>query len=175
MNREKIRQRFFMAKELQFSIALIVISSLLAGVLFTYLTKEIGAGAEHGILSFIAVFIGYVLIVIVLALFFAHRFIGPFERLKMEMKLILAGNYNRRLCVRGNDDFYIRTFITDVNKILDKFEGKCIDKVGFRKSIDSELLHIMALIAREEVPREQLREAVLSFHEKLESLLEGIK
>ncbi len=172
MDKKRIRQKFFIVKELRLSISLIVVWSLLAGILFTYLTKELGGKIEHGLFSFVIVFAGYVIIVIVLAMFFAHRFIGPFERLKMEIKLILAGNYHRRLCIRSSDDFYIRTFIAEVNKILDEFEGKCFSKERLRESIDSELLHIVSLIEKEDIPKEKLREAVLSFHEKMESLLE---
>lgn len=168
---KEIKQRFFMAKELRLSISLIVIWSLLAGIIFAYLTKELGARIEHGVFSFIAVFLGYVIIVVVLALFFTHRFIGPFERLKMEMKLILTGNYHRRLSVRNSDDFYVRSFVLEVNKVLDEFERKSFDKEGFRKSIDSELLHVMALIEKEHVSKDKLREALLSFHGKMESLL----
>jgi signal transduction histidine kinase len=168
---KKKRQRFFIAKELQISVSLIVIWSLLAGILFAYITKELGAGMEHGLLSFIAVFAGYVIIVIVFAMFFAHRFLGPFERLKMEMRLILGGDYSRRLCIRKNDDIYIRSFISDVNKLLNIFEGKCINKEKFRKEIDSELLHLMSLIEKDSVSRQKLREAMLSFHEKIETML----
>ncbi|MDP3260209.1 MAG: hypothetical protein Q8M34_06455, partial [Thermodesulfovibrionales bacterium] len=121
--------------------------------------------------SFIAVFLGYVIIVVVLALFFTHRFIGPFERLKMEMRLVLTGNYHRRLSMRNSDDFYVRSFISEVNKILDEFEKRCFDKEGFRKNIDSELLHVMALVEKEHVSKDKLREALLSFHEKMEALL----
>lgn len=165
-----VRQRFFMAKELRLSIALIVIWSLLAGILFTYLAKELGARLEHGVFSFIAVFLGYVVIVVVLALFFTHRFIGPFERLKIEMRLILTGNYHRRLNIRKNDDLYIKSFITDVNKILDGLERRCIDKERVRKEIDPKLLNIVSLVEKDDIPRERLREAVLSLHEKIESL-----
>ena len=171
MDSKKIRQKFFMARELRLSISLIVIWSLLAGILFTYITKEIGAKTEHGLISFITVFIGYLIIVIVLALFFTHRFIGPFERLKMEIRLILAGDYQRRFCVRGSDDFYIRSFITDLNKILDSSEATCLDKKTFRQNIDSDLLRIMSLIEKEDTTKEKLREALLSFHEKIESVL----
>jgi len=106
-----------------------------------------------------------------LALFFTHRFIGPFERLKMEIRLILAGDYQRRFRVRGSDDFYIRSFITDLNKILDSSEATCLDKKTFRQNIDSELLRIMSLIEKEDTTKEKLREALLSFHERIESLL----
>lgn len=164
-----------MVKELRLSIALIVIWSLFAGILFTYITKELGARVEHGIFSFIAVFIGYALVVLVLAMFFAHRFIGPFERLKMEMHLILAGNYHRRLCVRTNDDLYIRSFITDVNKLLDRFEQRCLNKEEFSRNINPELLTIMSLSEKEEISRDKLREAVLLFHEKVKALLQNNK
>lgn len=168
---KSIKQRFFMAKELRLSISLLVIWSLLAGIIFAYLTKELGARIDHGVFSFIVVFLGYVIIVVVLALFFTHRFIGPFERLKMEIRLILTGNYHRRLSVRDSDDFYVRSFVLEVNKMLDEFERKSFDKEGFRKSIDSELLHVMALIEKEYVSKDKLREALLLFHEKMESLL----
>ena len=168
---KNIKQRFFMAKELRLSISLIVIWSLLAGIIFTYAAKELSARMEHGVFSFIAVFLGYVIIVIVLALFFTHRFIGPFERLKMEMKLVLAGNYNRRLSVRNSDDFYVRSFVLEVNRMLDELENKCFDKEGFRKTVDSGLLRVMALVEKENVSKEKLREALLSFHDKVESLL----
>ncbi|OGW56395.1 MAG: hypothetical protein A2Z09_02895 [Nitrospirae bacterium RBG_16_43_8] len=166
-----IKQRFFMAKELRLSISLLVIWSLLVGIIFAYLTKELGARIEHGFFSFIIVFLGYVIIVVVLALFFTHRFIGPFERLKMEMKLVLTGNHHRRLTVRNSDDFYIRSFVLEVNKTLDEFENKSFDKDSFSKSIDSELLHVMAIIEKENVSKYKLREALLSFHEKMEALL----
>jgi nitrogen fixation/metabolism regulation signal transduction histidine kinase len=168
---KSVKQIFFMAKELRLSVALIVIWSLLAGIIFTYLTKELGARIEPGVFSFIAVFLGYVVIVIVLALFFTHRFIGPFERLKMEMKIILAGNYHRRLNIRTSDDFYIKSFISEMNKVLDEFERKSFDKEGFRKTIDAELLHVMALTEKEHVSKDKLREALLSFHKKMEALL----
>ena len=66
---KSIKQRFFMVKELRLSISLIVIWSLLAGIIFAYLTKELGAKIEHGVVSFITVFLGYVVIVIILVLF----------------------------------------------------------------------------------------------------------
>lgn len=165
-----------MAKELQLSIAIIVICSLLAGILFAYITKELGIRAEKGGLSivpsFIGVFVGYIMVVVVLAIFFAHRFIGPFERLKVEIKLILAGNYHRRLCVRNSDDFYIRSFIMEVNKLLERLDKECkvLDKDKFRKDLDSELFNIIALLEKN-ASKEKLREALILFHSKYNILL----
>ncbi len=163
-----------MAKELRLSIALIVIWSLLAGILFTYLTKELGSKIQPGVITFILVFVGYILIVVILAMFFAHRFIGPFERLKMEIKLVLAGNYQRRLRVRGSDDFYIRSFITEVNKIIDILDNKCraFDQEKLARVVDSGLLNIISLIESPDFSKEKLREALIMLHQKLHSMLE---
>jgi nitrogen fixation/metabolism regulation signal transduction histidine kinase len=172
---KRVHQKFFMARELRLSIALIVIWSLLAGILFTYITKELGAKIEPGIVTFILVFVGYILIVVVLAMFFAHRFIGPFERLKMEIKLVLAGNYQRRLNVRGSDDFYIRSFIMEVNKIIDILDNKCraFDQEKLSRVVDSGLLNMIALIEKPDFSKEKLREALILLHQKLHSMLEG--
>ena len=75
------------------------------------------------------------IIVVVLALFFTHRFIGPFERLKMEMRLILTGNYHRRLSMRNSDDFYIRSFVSEVNKMLGEFEKNPLIETGSVKAL----------------------------------------
>jgi len=166
-----VKQKFFMARELRLSVALIVIWSLLAGMIFTYLAKELKARIEFGIFSYVIIFLGYVFIVIMLSLFFTHRFIGPFERLKMEMKIIMAGNYHRRLRIRTSDDVYVKSFISDVNKMLEELEKGHLDKEGFRKKINSELLHIMSLAEKEDIPKDQLRTALLSFHKKVEALL----
>ncbi|MEK7864552.1 MAG: hypothetical protein AAB175_01910, partial [Nitrospirota bacterium] len=71
----------------------------------------------------------------------------------------------------NSDDFYVRSFVLEVNKMLDEFEKKSFDKEGFRKNIDAELLHVMALVEKEHVSKDKLREALLSFHEKMEALL----
>ncbi len=175
MDNRSVSRRFYKVKDLRLSIALIVIWSLLAGILFTYVTKEVGARIQHGVISFLVVFLGYVFIVVLFTLFFTHRFIGPFERLKMELRLILAGNYHRRLCVRVSDDFYIKSFIFEINKLLDVFEKKRFDKELFRKNIDSELLHLISLVEKDGVPKEKLRETFLAFHEKLEFMLKSAR
>ena len=168
-------QRFFLAKELRLSIALIVIWSLLAGIFFTYITKLLGAGAEHGLLSFAAVFVGYLAVVILLAHFFAYRLIGPFERLKMEMRLVLAGNYERRLSVRTSDDLYIRSFIADVNKLLDRLENTCLDRNRLMREINTDLLKMLSLFEKADVPKEKIKEMLLAFREKTDALLESKK
>lgn len=170
--KRKRRQKYFVAKELRLSIALIVLWAFLAVALFTFVVKELGHRIEHNIFTFVLIMLGYAVIVIFLSMVFAHRFVGPFQRLKMEIDFILAGEYNRRLGVRRNDDLYIRSFVGEVNKLLTEFERMHYFKEELHRSIDAELLHIINVIEDERIPKEKHREAVLAFHRKVKSLLE---
>lgn len=175
MDKKKIRTKYFRPRELRLSIAHMVLWSLLAVALFTYLIIELGEKIERSPFYFIIVFAGYAIIVIILTMFFTHRFLGPFERLKMELRIILSGNYHRRLCIRSNDDLYIRSFILEINKLLDSLEKMHLFKGEFRKNIDSELLNIKSLIERKEISKEELGEAIISLHKKVEDLLKVSK
>ena len=146
MQKKIKRQRYFVAKELRTSIALIILWSLLATAFFTFFAKELGEKIGNSSWLFILVMFGYIIIVIVLTMLFSHRLIGPFQRLKTEIKLIKAGDYHRRLNVRGSDDIYIRSFIYEVNEILDEFEEVQSHKKGIIRDIESELINIISLI-----------------------------
>jgi signal transduction histidine kinase len=122
MDDKKMRKKYFSLKELRLSIAHMVLWSLLSIAFFTYLTIELGERIERGPLYIIAVISIYALVVLLLTLIFAHRFIGPFERLKMQLKIIIAGNYHKRLNIRKHDDIYVNSFIVEVNKLLDRLE-----------------------------------------------------
>jgi hypothetical protein len=112
-------QRFFSARELRISLMLIILISFMSAVVFMYLIKIFGGSLkEHSILSFGLIMLGYVAVVGFLTMFFTHRFIGPFERLRYELGMVLAGDYTRRLKIRGHDDAYVKSFIDDVNRIL---------------------------------------------------------
>ncbi|MBI5056405.1 MAG: hypothetical protein HZB61_07310 [Nitrospirae bacterium] len=167
MSKKIVRQKYFVSKELRISIALIILWSLLVAVFFTYFAKELSEKIGHGILLFAIVMIGYVAIVVVLTLLFSHRLIGPFQRLKTEIRLIVAGEYRRRLGVRNNDDLYIRSFIEEVNKILDELEKAQGYKEDVVRHVDSELLKLISLIEEGETSKEKLRDTVLSLHKKL--------
>ncbi len=168
--KKKIRKRYFRHRELRFSIALMILWSLLAMAFLTYLTRVLGGKIEPGLFFFIVVFAGYAVVVVFLTLIFTHRFVGPFERLKMEMRIVLAGDYHRRLCVRNNDDVYIRSFISEVNKVLDELEKTQLFKEEIHANIDSELLEIVSLLENRDVSREELREAITAFHERVNTL-----
>jgi len=116
---KKVKQRFFTARELRISILIIILLSFLSAVVFMYLIKVFsGTIKEHSILAFILVMVGYAAVVGVLTTLFAHRFIGPFERLRYELGIILSGDYQRRLNVRKHDDAYVKAFVEDVNKVI---------------------------------------------------------
>jgi len=173
MSSKKIRQKYFVSRDLRISIALIILWSLLVTAFFTYLAKELGEKIGHGTLLFIIVMLGYVVIVVALTMLFSHRLIGPFQRLKTEIRLIVAGEYKRRLGVRKNDDLYIRSFIGEVNKILNELERLHHYKEDVVRHIDSELLKFISLIEEGEQSKEKLREAALAFHKKVKALEQG--
>ncbi len=172
---KKLRQKYFVTKELRLSIALIILWSLLITAFFTYFAKELSEKIGHGALLFVIIMVGYIVIVIVLTMLFSHRLIGPFQRLKTEIKLISSGDYHRRLTIRNNDDIYIRSFVLEVNKLLDDFEKMHHYKEGLIRHVDSELLNIISEIEEEEPSKEKLRESVLTFHKKLKSLAEEVQ
>ena len=98
---------------------------------------------------------------------------STFERLKTELRIILSGDYHRRLSVRSKDDYYIRSFLVEIDKVLDELEKMYLFKKEICEKIDSELSEIKSLLEKKEISEEELRGAVLSFHKKVAGLLEG--
>lgn len=166
---QKQSKRHFVSKELRVSIAFIVIWSLLAGIAFIFLSKVLGKIIQQELVP-VVIMIGYVIIVITLTMIFSHRFIGPFERLKMEMRLILAGDYNRRLHLRARDDIYIRSFIEEVNTLLNELEKSVLFKEELARITDSKLLSIISALGEEEVPRRQILENIESCRNTIQEL-----
>lgn len=115
-------QRYFIARELQFSLALIIVLALLAGIFLQAASSALISywGLETTFLGFFLI-AGYILIVVLLAVFFTHRLIGPFKRLEYEMKLIQSGDLDRRLSIRTQDDLHIRNFVKYVNSFVASF------------------------------------------------------
>jgi len=171
MEKKKKRKKHFSFKELRLSIAHMVLWALLSVAFFTYLTIEFSEQLKRIPLYFLIVIAGYAIIVVVLTLVFTHRFLGPFERLKTELKIILSGKPHHRLRIRNRDDFYIKSFIMEVNKLLDKFEKKHLSGKELHEKLDSKLLHIKFLTEKKEISKEELKEAIISFHDEVENLL----
>lgn len=175
----KFRQKFYVARELRFSIALIVLWSLLAVLFFAWIARELNdylnrseIRIEYGLFGFLFVMVGYGVIVLVLSALFSHRFIGPFERLKVEIRRILSGDFSRRLHIRKGDDVYITSFILEVNRVLDDYERHIHMKAALRENLDRECLRLLSRTgARIETPEEQ-REAIVTLYNRLKTTLD---
>ncbi|KPK02258.1 MAG: hypothetical protein AMK71_02835 [Nitrospira bacterium SG8_35_4] len=170
MLKKTMRQKYFVSKELRISIALIILWTLLITAFFTYLARELGGRIGHGTPLFIIIMFGYVAIVVVLTMLFSHRLIGPFQRLKTEIRLILGGDYGRRLNVRVKDDIYIKSFIGQINKLLDRIQKMHECQKDMINNFDSEILGILSHIEEKDGSREKLRESVLALHKKIRNI-----
>ncbi len=171
MKGKKMRTQYFNMKEVRLSIAHIILWSLLTIGFFTYLTIEIGGKIERSPLYFISVIILYVLIVVVLTLHFTHRFFGPFERLRMQIRVIRSGNHRKRLTVRIHDDIYIRSFIQEVNKLIDSLETMHIVQKEVLEKAGEDLTRLRSMVESGGISQEELKKALASFSEKIETIL----
>lgn len=154
---KKIKQRFFTTRELRISILIIILLSFISAVVFMYLIKIFGGTIkEHSILAFILVMVGYAAVVGFLTTIFAHRFIGPFERLRYELGIIISGDYQRRLNVRKRDDAYVKAFVEDVNKVIAMLQEN--DRCGTEAQMDifSELSAIIGKMDDADPHRKEL-------------------
>jgi hypothetical protein len=134
--------------------------------------EDFGYKMEGNIPALMIVIIGYAVIVFLLTYYFSHRFLGPFERLKTDMSIILGGFHHRRLITRDVDDIYIRSFVDEVNNMLDEFESLCISRQGLREILHNDLNGIIDLLDDEGTSKEDLRGSLLALRGKLERLAE---
>lgn len=119
----RFKQRHFVARELQFSIALLAVLALLGGIFLQTVSSILVNyyGVNTSLLGIFLIF-GYLSIVLLLAVFFTHRLIGPFKRIEYEMKLISAGDLSKRVMIRTKDDLHVRTFVKYLNEFIANFE-----------------------------------------------------
>ena len=89
----------------------------------------------------------------------------------MEMRLVLTGNYHRRLSVRNSDDFYVRSFVLEVNKMLDEFEKKSLIKTAFVKALILNCCMLWLLLRKSMFQRINLEKHFLHSMKKMEVLL----
>jgi nitrogen fixation/metabolism regulation signal transduction histidine kinase len=173
MKEKKIRTKYFNLKEVRLSIAHIILWSLLTIGFFTYLTIEVGEKIERGPLYFFAVIVLYIVILVILTMYFTHRFFGPFERLKMQMRVIRSGDHQLRLTVRTHDDIYIRSFILEANKLIDSLETMHVVQKELLEKVREDLAHFRSLSEGGNISQEELKKALVSFSEKIEMLLKN--
>ncbi|VAV84091.1 hypothetical protein MNBD_DELTA01-731 [hydrothermal vent metagenome] len=163
-----MRQRYFVARELQLSIALLVITALLGGIFLqsvaAALTKHIGLDTRVlGILMII----GYVIIVAFLAMVFSHRLVGPFKRLEYEMKHVKDGDLDIRLTVRTRDDLHVRNFVEHVNDMISNFEHMNSSYNKLNSTISIGLGRIVEELAKDDVDCAKLKKSLKSLQKEI--------
>ena len=165
------RKKYFVSKELRLSIAIMLLWALLITGFFTYLVSSLDEKVGSSTLLFVIIMIGYLAIVVALSIFFSHRILGPFKRLNTELRLIISGNYHKRLNVRKNDDLSVKSFVDEVNNVLSKYEGLHINRKDLIKHIDSEILGLLSAVREGSKSPEELQDSILEVHKKLNALL----
>ncbi|HBG47292.1 MAG TPA: hypothetical protein DDW94_09945 [Deltaproteobacteria bacterium] len=156
-----IKQRHFAARELQFSIALIVVLALLAGIFLQTVSSALISyyGMDTPALGVLLI-LGYVFIVILLAVFFTHRLVGPFKRLEYEMKLIVAGNRLNKLSVRNQDDLHIKNFINYLNSFLSRFDDMSVEYSRLNSTVLASLEGMVRELEKEKADCPMIREEI---------------
>ena len=153
------RQKYFVARELQLSIALLVIVALMGGIFLRYLATALTEYLEFetSILSILLV-IGYVIIIGFLAIVFSHRLVGPFKRLEYEMRHVKVGELDKRLTVRTKDDLHVRNFVEQVNDMIGSFEDMSRAYNKLNSAISTGLARVVEDMNQEDFDCEKLKE-----------------
>jgi len=141
---ERKNQRgLFSARQLQLSIAVIAVVTLLGGVVLQAVANWAIARFDLSLASYILILItGYVSLILLLCAVFVYKLVGPFRRLEYEMKLISSGELTRRLSVRDGDDLHIRRFVSNVNNLIGNFEEMSREYNRLNNIVDTKLVEI---------------------------------
>ncbi len=121
------RQRYFIERDLFFQTLTLLLTVLLGGFLLLLLSKTISNYVDSSLL-FLMLFVGYFILIIFFAWSLSRKFIGPFSRLKENMKDIANGDFSLRLNVRDGDDVRIKSFVGDANRMITSFYN-CLEKI----------------------------------------------
>jgi len=163
-----IRQRYFVARELQLSIALLVITALLGGIFLQSVAAALTAhiGLDTRVLGILMI-IGYVIIVAFLAMVFSHRLVGPFKRLEFEMKHVKDGDLEKRLTVRTRDDLHVRNFVEHVNDMISSFEHMNSSYNKLNSTISIGLGRIVEELSGDNVDRAKVKKSIKSLQKEI--------
>jgi len=128
MGKEVVKkQRYFIERDLFFQTLTLLLTVLLGGFLLLLLSKTISGYVDSSLL-FLMLFVGYFLLIIFFAWSLSRKFIGPFSRLKENIKDISNGDLSLRLSVRDGDDMRIKSFVDDANRLIITFNN-CLEKI----------------------------------------------
>ncbi|MBI5236902.1 MAG: hypothetical protein HY887_00575 [Deltaproteobacteria bacterium] len=166
-------KRCFSAKELQMSVAVLAVIALLAGILLQSGVALVGARYNFGSSgTAVLLIIGYVAIVAAIALVFTYRLVGPFKRLEYEMKLVLKGEFSRRLTLRTNDELHIKNFVRFVNQFLDDFEKMKGEYNKLNSLVSGRIGDVNKELSKEKFDCAALREELSAIEKRLQDFRE---
>jgi len=170
---KSFKQRYFVARDLQFSVALLVVLALLGGIFLQAISSAITAsvGSNTPLLG-IFLIIGYFLIVVLIAVFFTHRLIGPFKRLEYEMKMISSGELSKRLSIRSQDDLHIRKFIKHANNFISKFEEMSKEYNRLNSTVVKKMEDINAELTKKDFDCEKVRSEITALQKEIREFRE---
>jgi len=169
--KKKFGQRYFVAKELQFSIAMLTVLALLGGIFLQAVSSALIDywGFKTPMLG-VFLIVGYIILVLILSLFFSHRLIGPFKRLEYEMKLLARGDSSRRLSIRSQDDLHIRNFVRYTNIFIDKFVAINNEYDKLNSTVAGKMSEISVELSKERVDCEKIQGELRAMQEQIEKL-----
>jgi hypothetical protein len=167
----KFGQRYFVAKELQFSIALIAVLALLGGIFLQAASSALIDywGFRTPLLGGFLI-LGYVILVIILAMIFSYRLIGPFKRLEYEMKLLAGGDTSRRLSIRSQDDLHIRNFVKYANVFIEKFVKMNAEYDSLNTTVSKKMEEIAVELSKEPFNCEKIQGELRTLQQQIEAL-----
>lgn len=112
------------------------------------------------------------MIVAILSIFFAHKFLGPFKRLEYEMKIISSGELDKRLSIRTKDDLYVRNFVTYINKFIENFENMSKDYNKLHSAISVQTGDIIKKMEKGQHNPEEIKETLETLQKRIHELRE---
>ena len=172
-SKKTLSQRYFIAREIQITIAILVVIALLSGIFLQLISK--GLSVYMGIESpFIGIFltVGYIAIIVFLAILFSYRLVGPFKRLEYEMKLIAKGELDRRLSIRGNDDLHVKNFAGYMNEMINDFEEMSKDYNKINAAIDRGFDDLLEMIKSDKHDSVEIKDKIISLQKHIHEFRE---
>ncbi len=169
----KFRQNYFVARELQFSIALLVVLALLGGVFLQTVSSSLinYYGLTTPSLGMFLI-LGYIILVVILSVIFTHRLVGPFKRLEYEMKLVGSGELGRRLTIRSKDDLHVRNFVRYTNDFIGNFEEMSRDYNKLNATITTKLNEISREMSKGDVNCALIQDEIKALNKQIHQLRE---
>ncbi|MEK6531826.1 MAG: hypothetical protein AABZ23_04960 [Deltaproteobacteria bacterium] len=167
-------KRCFSARGLHYSIALLTVLALLGGILL-----QVASGALTSYFGFraaavgIVLIAGYVAIIVLLPVFFAHRLIGPFKRLEYEMRLVSSADLSKRLSIRSNDDLHVKNFIKYANEFIARFERMSDEHKRLNGLVSVKMSELADEISKDKFDCGKVKQELVELKKKLDDLNRG--